>query len=292
MTIEDASSNIKSQITYTYDVGSLQATSGTPQQVSVSGSRGNPTTISYLVSGSATLSKSFVYYDTGVIYQATDVNGATTIYGVNSSSCGNAFPVGITEPMSLTRHMTFNCVGGIQTSLTDENSQVTTLTYNDPYFWRINKITDPASDISSFTYTDPTSIDVSTPFNGTTSVSDKRSNFDTLGRSHVAQVRQGPSSSTYDSIEIDYDSLGRLSRSTLPYNGTVGQTNASAPGKTFTYDALWRTSTVSDSGGGTVSYTYSQNDILIAISPAPTGENVKSRQYEYDGLGRPYLFAR
>ncbi len=37
---------------------------------------------------------------------------------------------------------------------------------------------------------------------------------------------------------------------------------------------------------GRATYTYTKNDVLIKVSPAPTGENVKQRQLEYDGMGR------
>src|SRR5439155_19068124 len=39
-------------------------------------------------------------------------------------------------------------------------------------------------------------------------------------------------------------------------------------------------------GGGTTTYSYSGNDVFVTIGPAPTGENSKRRQLEYDGLGR------
>jgi YD repeat-containing protein len=43
---------------------------------------------------------------------------------------------------------------------------------------------------------------------------------------------------------------------------------------------------VTDGGGGTLGYTYSKKDVLTAVGPAPTGENPKQKQFEYDGLGR------
>ena len=55
---------------------------------------------------------------------------------------------------------------------------------------------------------------------------------------------------------------------------------------TTQWDATGRPLTVTDGGGGTTTYAYSQNDVLVTISPAPPGENTKARQYEYDGLGR------
>lgn len=41
-----------------------------------------------------------------------------------------------------------------------------------------------------------------------------------------------------------------------------------------------------DAGGGTVTSSYSQNDVKVSLSPAPSGEHIKHAQNEYDGLGR------
>ena len=35
-----------------------------------------------------------------------------------------------------------------------------------------------------------------------------------------------------------------------------------------------------------MSYTYSTSDVLRTLGPAPAGENTKSKQLEYDGMGR------
>jgi len=46
---------------------------------------------------------------------------------------------------------------------------------------------------------------------------------------------------------------------------------------------------VTDGGNGYTSYVYTDNDVLVSLGPAPTvpvTENPKSRQLEYDGLGR------
>src|SRR4029077_7839016 len=199
ITVEDSSSNIKSQITYTYDQGTPTATSGTPQHVAVSGTaRGNPTTISSLIQGSTTLSKTFTYYDTGTINVATDVNGATTTntYG-SGSSCGNSFPTLVAEPLSLTRSMTWNCTGGGLTSITDENGKTSSISYTDPYFWRLNSVTDQESYAANFTYNGQTSIEFSLGFNGGASTTDVLATLDSLGRLNTSQLREGPSSTTF-----------------------------------------------------------------------------------------------
>jgi RHS repeat-associated protein len=296
VTLEDGSSNVKARTTYCYDeatpsgtttcgaTGAPTATSGTPQHVAVSGSRGNVTTIAYLVQGSTTLGKKFTYYDTGNVLTATDVNGAQSTYTYASSPCNNSFATSVSEPLSLTRSMIWSCTGGVETSATDENSQIVSITYNDPDFWRPNKTSDQESNITNFTYTEQTSAEAALNFSSSTS--DILGNVDSLGRTHVSQVREAPGSTTYDSVETDYDSMGRPSKTSLPYSGSAGQTDSSAPGTSTTYDALSRKYQVTDSAGRTVTFAYTQNDTYRTVGPAPTGENTKRKQSEYDALGR------
>ena len=123
-------------------------------------------------------------------------------------------------------------------------------------------------------------------FNSGNSAVDVLLTTDSLGRTLLQQTRQGPSSTNFDTVQTDYDSSGRVRRSTLPFSAAAGQTNSSTPSLTRTYDALNRVAALNDAGGGNAIYTYSQNDIFVTMGPAPTGENTKRRQFEYDGLGR------
>jgi RHS repeat-associated protein len=296
--VEDGSGNIKSQTTYCYDegtpsgsttcnaAGSPTATSGTPQHVSVTGSRGNVTTIASLVSGTTILAKTFTYYDTGNVNVATDVNGAQTTLNYGSGSCGNSFATSLTEPLSLSKSIVWNCTGGVETSLTDENGQTTSVSYTDAYFWRPNSTTDQLSNATNFTYAGVTSVESSLVFNSSSSTVDILDTVDSLGRQHLAQGKESPSSSTYDSVETDYDSDGRPDRNTLPYAGTAGQTSSTAPGSSASYDALGRKSQVTNSGGLNTTFTHTQNDTYVSVGPAPTGENAKRKQFEYDALHR------
>jgi len=84
--IEDATNAVVAQINYTYDEGAVTATTGTPQHVAISGSRGNLTTAAAQVNTTQTLYRKFTYYDTGNLNTSTDVslspttNGPTTTY--------------------------------------------------------------------------------------------------------------------------------------------------------------------------------------------------------------------
>jgi RHS repeat-associated protein len=287
VTVEDSTSSVHSQSTYTYDQGSVTTTSGTPQHVSVTGSRGNATTISRLVSGSTTLSEMFTYYDTGNVNVATDVNGAQTTYTYGPSGCPNSFPTSVSEPLSLSRSMTWNCTGGVETSVTDENSQSSSVGYTDADFWRPNSTTDQLSNVANLAYSGQKSAEMSMLFNSSSSTSDLLETVDGLGRLNVAQIKEAPGSSTYDSVEEEYDSLGRSAETTLPYAAASGGTcSGTCPATSTTYDPLGRPATITDGGGGTLSYTYNQNDSYRTAGPAPSGENAKRKQLEYDALGR------
>ena len=281
--VYDVSSNLKSETLYTYDEGTVTATSA-PQHDAVTGSRGNPTTIKQLVSGTTYLTRTNTYFDTGLVKSATGVNGAITnfTYGV----CGNAFATQIALPLSLTRSMTWDCDDGVMTSITDENGKNSTISYDDPNFWRPTSTQDAALVATTYTYPSATTVESSLTFNNGLSTVDVLKTVEGFGRPKLSQVLQAPSSSSYDSVQTVYDSLGRPQKTTLPYSGTAGQTNPSGPGVTTAYDTLNRPTQVSDSGSGTSAYSYSRNLVYVTVGPAPSGESTKRRQLEYDGLGR------
>lgn len=105
--------------------------------------------------------------------------------------------------------------------------------------------------------------------------------MDGLGRLITRQDRTAPGATTFDgTVQYGYgwNSTGPVLTQTIP--GGTGLT-------TTQLDALGRTASVTDGGGGYTSYTYTSNDVLSSLGPAPSGENIKKNQVQYDGLGRP-----
>lgn len=303
VTIQNGSLATVSKINYNYDEGTRTATSGTPQHISVSAPWGNLTSTNIYTSAGTFLTKSATYYDTGNDKTNTDVNGGVTTfnYASGAASCYNSFATSITEAITtLSTSKTWNCTGGVQLTAVDENNKTTTTAYMDAYFWRPASVTDPTSAATSFCYglltsgtctLNPNQVESTLNFNSGNSTVDTLTTVDGLGRPHVQQTRQAPGSTNFDSVETDYDALGRGSRVTLPYSGTAGQTNSTVAATTTTYDALSRPLTVLVGGNGSTIYYYGQpgsqnNDVLVTRSPAATGENTKRRQFEYDSLGR------
>src|SRR5262249_28676395 len=125
VTIEDSLNHIKAFTAYGYDETSPIATSGTPQHVSISGSRGNLTSVNAQVTGTTHLYRKYTYFDTGTLATSTDVstasttNGATTTYNYSSTgSCGNSFVTSISEPVGgMSRSFTWDCNGGVLLSV-------------------------------------------------------------------------------------------------------------------------------------------------------------------------------
>ncbi len=280
---------------FSYDQTTPTPTSGTPQQVAITGSRGNLTTVTASTSATASLSKAFTYFDTGTPNVITDANGTTTMYaystttqGPTTASCGNSYPTGITisaTGVNLSTSTTWNCTGGVATQTTDPNGNIVTSNYTDDDFWRPASVLDQISNQVNITYSGQTSAETTMQnFNSGNSASDSRTTVDGFGRPIFSQRKQGPSATTYDTGETDYNNLGQPSRSTMPYSAAASPTssNTTAPATTTTYDALGRALTIKDADGGTVANTYTNNDVSQKVS----GTQTFQKQFEYDGLGR------
>jgi YD repeat-containing protein len=297
--IKDSSNNSVALTTMSYDETAVTTTSGTPQHSSVSGGRSNLTTVATQVSSTKTLYRKVTYYDTGTVNTAygsslsSTTNGPATSYvydntGTPSKSCGNSFPTTVNLSIAgLSSSFAWNCNGGVQRSVTDENGKIWSVAYDDPYFWRATGSTDELNYVTGILYSGATAVTTSLPTNPTTWVAELRAQVDGLGRPILSQRRQGPGATNYDTVETDYDSVGRIAKATLPFAAAAGATNAAAPGTTYSsYDGLGRPLALSDSGGGSINYTYAKNDVLLITGPAPVGESTKARQLEYDALGR------
>jgi len=298
VTIEDSGNHTKAQTTYTYDEVATTPSGATQHCLfgqlgcpPTGSSRGNLTTLAAQANSTTTLYRKFTYFDTGILKTSTDVstsnttNGALTTYTYGSSptSCDFAFPTSISEPLSLSRSMTWDCNGGVLLSLTDESNNTSSTAYsgtdytND--FWRPYSTTDQAGNITKFTYPIATQTETKLSFNS--SVVDHLTTVDGLGRLSVSQTQQGPGGN-YDSVETSYDALGRVSIVTLPYAASSGGAcSGTCPATSYGYDTMNRVTSVTDSGGGSISSVYTNNDVLQTVA-SPS----RQKQLEYDGLGR------
>jgi len=257
--------------------------------------RGLPTSIiSYANAAAATgaLTQHAAYDWFGNVFSVTDpTNNTTNIsYADNFSDSinrnSNALPTSITQPVtngvSHVSHVSYYYYFGLPYKTTDENSQLSTFSYD--VMRRPVSATDTTNAVINFGYTSTSAESV---LNFGNSTVDRLSTFDGLGRVQVEQTRQAQGSASLDSVETDYDLAGRVRRVTAPYSGSAGLlASPTAPANTATFDVLGRPSTIIDAGGGSTAYAYTLNDVLVTIGPAPTGENTKRRVLEYDAAGR------
>ena len=305
VTIKDINNNIKASTSYGFDETTPTPTSGTPQHISVTGSRGLLTSVVAKANGTTNLYRTYTYFDTGNLKTSTDVstssttNGATTTYNYASgTSCGNSFVTSITEPLSLSRSMTWDCNGGVMLSLIDENGKTSSTAYTGTnytnVFWRPYSTTDQAGTVTDYfynlnTHNPPqpfqTESKYHTAFNGGASTVDVLNTRDGFGRAIFRQTKQGPTVSNYDTVATCYDSAGRVSLTTMPYSTTAIASGASCPssnpGNSTSYDALGRVIGTTNTGGGSTAFVYSKNDVLQTVSSPSL-----SKQQEFDALGR------
>jgi RHS repeat-associated protein len=283
VTVKDGSGNTKAQTTFTYS-DTVTGTIGTPQHTSPSGSRGNAITVTSLTSGSATLSKNFSYFDTGNIYQATDVNTAVTtyVYGSATTTCGNAFPTEVDLPLSLKQQSTWNCTGAVMASSIDVNGNTTTYQYTDSNYWRPTNIIfpDSASDTESISYDTGSTF----PWKITTTKAVDPSNsettinwIDSLGRTYSVYGSDPNSSNSYNHIWITFDALGRKYTVTNPYFTSSDPTYGST---TYNYDPLSRVTKITNPDGTYRTFSYTDRDTDF------TDESGIRKVYQMDGLGR------
>jgi RHS repeat-associated protein len=253
-------------------------------------STGHPTATAVLKSGSTYLTTNATFNVNGTTANVTEPNGAvTTFHYDGTGGCNNGFVSSVSHPLSLTDSTTYDCNGGVPLTQTDVNGKVTTISYvsfgSDP-FWRPIGITDPASAVTNFIYShNPGFSSSELDFNGNLSAVQSQTYLDSLGRAAQNQSRTTIGGTSFNTVSYQYDSSGQPSGVSDPCI-TTANTNCGGPFTTTTYDALNRPLVTTDPNGGTLTNTYTQNDVLSVLGPAPTGENSKQKQYEYDGLGR------
>lgn len=266
----DGAGNPKAKTLFTYDAN------------------GKTTQIKRLKTGTGTYLSSNATYDAnGAVHTTTDSKGTLTTY--TNGQCNVAFPTTISSG-GLSTQATYDCNGGVSASTTDANGKVTVFDFTtggaDP-FWRLKQVTDPSGAVSVSAYSEGSTLGstwVSSYLSFGSSISGSGVGMDVYGRPVMNNSRQGPGSGTYDTVATTYDANGRVYSVSTPC--ATGGWTCSTPVTTQTYDALGRPLVTTSPINGTVTNTYTKQDVLTVVGPAPAGEATKQRQYEYDGLGR------
>lgn len=271
--------------TYSYDESSYVGTwapSGTPNHNAqwAAGTPGNLTTISEccaIVGGSSVPLAKHFYYDTaGAIIESTDSNNNNTYFGYDST---DTFAQKITLPPTTglngtqVAHITkpvFDFNSGQIASLTDQNSQQTTYTYDSlGRLWTV-KFANGGNQVTLKTITYPSANE--------TDISEVQSPGVDTSSSVVGDGYGRPTTTTKSGIATttNYDSQGRLWTVTNPEALTSYSTDGTT---TYGYDELNRIKSVEMPNSQSVQYTYSLNTVTISD---PSGH---SRQEVYDAFG-------
>lgn len=258
--------------------------------------------MAYVWNGSAFLSNTTAnaYNSNGTPSDTYDLANNHTTYAYSAASYTNCtgctqypFATSITKG-GLTTNTTYNGVGGVK--LTDKDASGNTTTYGyanssgtaDPY-WRVMSVTDPLNNEVWKTYpsgSSPDTVNSSFTFNSGNSIQNTTVTTDGYGRKSNVQAQQSPSATNYDTASPVYgwSTNYRTVATSLPCTTTSGSTCATV--HTNYYDPLGRLYQGVTNSNETLTHTYTQNDDLVVLSPAPTNENNKQVQKEYDGLGR------
>jgi hypothetical protein len=248
------------------------------------------------------------YNSNGTALVSYDLANKPTTYTYNAGSynCGTIgctqypFPTSIAKG-GLTTSSTWYGIGGAKHTDTDASGNTTTFGYvscstgaADP-FWRVASVTDPMGNEVCKTYpsgSSPDTANSSFTFNSGNSIQNITTTTDGYGRTINKQTQQGPTNGNYDTVSTQYGWSGNYKSvaATLPCPTSLSsECSFNSATSTSLVDPLGRPHTVTDGGSptpGVTTNTYLQNDVLSVLSPAPSGENTKRRQKEYDGLGR------
>jgi RHS repeat-associated protein len=268
ITVFDGGSIQKAQQTLGYDETSVTATSGVPQHVAITGSRGNLSSVSQWIDTTGTsLTTTMAYEDTGNVVTSTDPGGHVTQVSyvdnftdtVNRNS--HAYVTQVTLPdtnsPTLAHHIVksqYDANTGRMMSAWDQNNAQTSLGYdsmlrnvqtNFPDGGRRTLVFDSFNQSHSETKIDSTR---------TTYAYTLLDGYGRLSRTAQTSGETTP----YNQQDFCYDSNGQLLFQAYSYqgNGFSDPKVCSGAGDTFAYDGIGRTTQVTHSDGTNSQFSY------------------------------------
>ncbi len=262
-----------SQTTYGYDESAV-TTITEPQLLSVSGSRGNRTSIHrWLNTTGGFLTTAMTYLSGGEVYKVTDpmLNVTTYGYGQNGSAVSE-----VTNSVYSTS-TTNNGIAGVMSTSTDANGQVTKYAYD--LMNRLTTINYPDGGETTVTFFGPLSTSTQQTMN-----SSQSNIFNELidGYGRKSRTARSNGEGGWDQHDFSYDADGLPSFTAYPYQGTGWATPqvTSGAGDSVTYDAMGRITKLTHSDGTAVTYTQEGRNVQI------TDESGNSHILNIDALGR------
>lgn len=273
--VRGSSNSVIQKTEYSYDEVATVATSGLPHHTSVSGSRGNLSSVWVPLNGLNEINTaSSSYDDAGQLKTSTDAWSNQTTYTYESTG---TFATSVSMPttggVAHSTGATYDVPSGLQLSSVDLKGNFTYYTYDS--MLRTLAVTKPASAVNSYSY----SLASSSPYTTSSVLHSGNSYISTTtrldGYGRVSQTEQTDTPSN-DLVSYSYNANGLVSAVSNPYR--TGDTPVYTR---TTYDALGRAVTVQDSDGVSQStYTYLGNTTTVS------DEAAKQRRIVTDAEGR------
>jgi RHS repeat-associated protein len=264
--VYDGSNNLYSQVATTY------------------GATGHATSVLNWVGGTTSLQTTNSYNTNGTLAWTKDPAGNQTTFGyaaTGSGGCNALLLTSTTYALSSVGadSQTWDCNGGVISTKTDVNSNVTSFVYNDPLY-RLTKVTypDSSSDTLAISYNTgngfPWYVTKTKAVNSANSES-VQTNLNGLGRPILSANLSDPNGYNYQATV--YNNLGQVYTVSNPYYSTSDATYGLT---TYGYDALGRTTSIAppvSNDATTISYSNRASEVIHAGV---------SKVYQSDGLGR------
>jgi RHS repeat-associated protein len=289
VTVYDGNGNIIQKTTYGYDEGSVSPTSGLPDHTSVSGSRGNMTSIHQQIDSSGSvLTTTIEYDDAGQILSRTDPNGKTT-YGYDGT---DTYATTVTPPtpssgVSLATSATYDANTGLVMNTADPNGTQTRYSYDSMLRLKEEDIYDGSGAMVTKTAPGYPNFNQTSlwQYQDISRFADTETQFDSYGRHSRTAIANGQSSNPWYQQDTCYDANGNVNFQSYSYQGNGWATAkvCSGSGDTYSYDALGRVKTITHADGTSIQYNYNGRATKV------TDENGVSRITQVDGLGRPTI---
>jgi RHS repeat-associated protein len=217
-------------------------------------------------------------------------NGQITNIGYDGS-CNGLVPTSSSTTVYgvvLQASQTWDCNGGVVLTTTDVNGHTPPATQYDSMF-RPTSVSDALGFTLNKSYTSNTST-TSWSMTSPPASSATITTVDGLGRFANSQTTHG---SNYDTVSTIYRFQTQPGdprfyvQTNEPCTATLGSTCSSPLYQHYNFlDPLGRSLSRSTNNHEVYNSTYSQNDVQVQLVPPPPGENPKTVQTEYDGLGR------
>src|SRR5712692_5620755 len=313
VTVKDGNNNVLGQTNYNYDETTpTAAPAATPQLTSISGSRGNLTSVqrcTVLSSCSSYLRSTMTYDTAGQLLTATDPagnqtsfnyadnffvdNGSNPLQTYTPLAPTDAFPKTITLPIIGAATFGYYIYSGQLAVSTDQNSNTSYSHFQDSLSrltsaygplvpgsttvrpWSLNVYA--ASDTQADTYLGITDVTASA---SCTYCRHDQVLLDGLGRPITQSLMRDPEGTS--SVNTTYDQLGRVKNSSHPARSTASTTDGV---ETPAYDALGRSVKVTHQDT-----TFSQTFYGAAVSGTGVNTTQLCLPTTTYGLGYPTLF--